>query len=89
MSDNVYDDVKKERDNQDSKWGQTNHHPLEWLCILGEGVGEANKAACEAHFSGYQRTGYWEHYREELIQVAAVAVAMVQSFDRNGSPKGK
>nr|BDD44993.1 hypothetical protein 12 [Spirochaetaceae bacterium] len=82
---NVYDEVKAERRRQDEKWGaDRTHHPLEWLAILGEEVGEVNQAALEAHFTGYDRTGSWGDYRKELIQVAAVAIAMVECHDRAG-----
>lgn len=70
-------EVSLERCRQDKKWGEQNHHPFKYLAILGEEVGEANKAAIE---------GDWNNYRVELIQVAAVAVAMIQCFDRNGIP---
>lgn len=74
--------VISERKRQDEKWGANRtHHPLEWLAILGEEVGEANQAALEAHFSGYDRSGNWDDYRKELVQVAAVAVAMIESHD--------
>ena len=79
----VLAEVCKERVTQDLKWGEQNHSPAEWLMILGEEVGEANKGALEAHFSGYARTGDLSNYREELIQVAAVAVAAIESLDRN------
>ncbi len=49
--------------------------------ILGEEVGEANKAALEAKFGSKTLA----EYREELVQVAAVAVAMIQCLDRNMS----
>lgn len=83
MTEKILQEVKAERAQQDTKWGEQDHHPIEWLAILGEEVGEANKAALEAHFAGYARTGKYEDYREELVQVAAVAVAMIESFDRN------
>lgn len=79
----ILEEIRTERERQDKKWGEQNHHPMEWLAILGEEVGEANKAALEAHFSGYERTGNLSDYREELIQVAAVAIAMVESLDRD------
>lgn len=82
--DNVLVEVADERKNQDSKWGEQNHHPYLWLAILGEEVGECSKAALEAEFDipcgakiNYSDLG------EELIQVAAVAVAIVESLDRN------
>jgi hypothetical protein len=80
----VQQDVTEERLRQDSKWGEQNHDPFKWLAILGEEVGESNNAALEAFNF---KTGEWDleklaHYREELIQVAAVAVAMVECLDR-------
>lgn len=79
----VLSEVQEERRRQDKKWGEQNHTPPEWLSILGEEFGEVCKAVCEAHFSGYESTGNWENYRTELIQLAAVAVAMVECLDRN------
>ena len=81
----VLQEVKNERDRQDAKWGVQNHHPVEWLSILGEEFGEVCKASCEAHFK-YENGETWKNYREELIQTAAVAVAMVECLDRNGEP---
>ena len=75
----IFDEIKNERVRQEEKWGEQNHQPPEWLMILGEEVGEVNKAALEAIFSNTRLTGY----REELIQVAAVAVAMIECYDRN------
>lgn len=70
--------VALERCKQDGKWGVQDHDPFKWLAILGEEVGEVNKAVLEAHFSD----GLWRDYTEELIQVAAVAVAMVECVER-------
>lgn len=72
--------VAAERERQDEKWGPQNHNPFTWLAILGEEVGEANQAALQATFGGMA----WADYRKELIEVAAVAVAMVECLDRNG-----
>jgi len=73
-------EVEKERSRQDEKWGEQNHYPSEWLMILLEEVGEANKAALETHFGTVSDD--WKKYRKELIHVAAVAVAMVECLDR-------
>jgi NTP pyrophosphatase (non-canonical NTP hydrolase) len=78
----VLSDVQRERERQDTKWGVQSHHPLEWLSVLSEEVGEVAEAVNEAHWHDAD----WEHYREELIQVAAVAVAAVEALDRNGNP---
>ena len=83
----VIQEVIDERKRQDKLWGVQNHHPMEWLSILGEEFGEVSRAVCEAHFLGYESTGNWEQYRKELIHVAAVAVQMAECFDRNGVKK--
>lgn len=97
-------EVADERTRQENKWGQQNHPAIEYCAILGEEVGEVNKAALEAHFkypapcpktvdnsawpsvednpNPHQRE-HWVQLRKELIQTAAVAVAMVESLDRN------
>lgn len=70
----ILDEVRQERQRQYEKWGQQNHQPPFWLMILGEEVGEANRAALEKDV---------DNYRKELIQIAAVAVSMVECLDRN------
>lgn len=78
----VLNEVCGERQRQESKWGQQDHHPFTFLAVLGEEVGEANQAALKATSEGKE----WSSYRAELVQVAAVAVAMIESLDRNSKP---
>lgn len=75
----VLDDVSNERSRQDAKWGEQNHDIFLWLSIMGEEVGECHNAALEATF----HDGSWEHLREELVQTAAVTVAIIEFFDRS------
>ena len=70
----VFAKVRSERIRQDRKWGEQNHTPMKWLAILGEEIGEANKAILENSLM---------RYNDELIQVAAVAVSAVESLARN------
>ena len=71
----VLDLVRTERMQQDSKWGEQNHPDLYWLGILMEEVGEASRAIIEGRG--------WEEKRDnELIQVAAVAVAWIEAIRR-------
>ena len=70
----VLNEVAVERAKQDAKWGIQNHSPQKWLVILGEEVGESCRGCFESDLA---------QYRRELIQVAAVAVAAVESLDRN------
>lgn len=79
---NVLKEVTHEREKQQYKWGQQDHHPFTYLAILGEEVGEANQAACQSLWGGMK----WADYRTELVQIAAVAVAMIECHDRNGPP---
>ena len=77
--------VIHERVEQVRKWGEQNHSPLEWMAILVEEVGEAQKEALEHHFTLHYSADpdRLERYRAELVQVAAVAVAAIESLDRN------
>lgn len=79
----VFKQVEIERKRQDQLWGEQNHKPEVWLSILAEEVGEV---AQEVQNMKFKRADGAD-YREELVQVAAVAVAMIEAFDR--SPKGK
>lgn len=78
----VLEQVLTERQSQESKWGEQNHKPIEWISILGEEYGESCKAALEKHFC-YEKAEGYSHLRAELIQVAAVAIAFIESLDRN------
>ena len=80
--DKIVDEVRAERLRQDEKGGVQDHHPVEWMAILGEEYGEACKGALEAHFTGYVQTGDYSQYRKELVQVAAVAIAALENLDR-------
>jgi len=51
----------------------------DYYTILGEEFGEVGKAICE---SKLQKIVHPREVRKELVQLAAVAVAMVEAFDR-------
>jgi hypothetical protein len=78
MTKDVLQDVYIERFRQDSKWGIQNHNARDWSLILAEELGEVIKEANEIHF----RKKGTDMYRMELVQVAAVAVAAIESLDR-------
>ena len=71
-------DVLAERRLQDVKWGEQNHDPLTYLCILMEEVGECTQAALHSRFGGPAADGL----RKEAVHVAAVALAIVECLDR-------
>lgn len=76
----VYRLIDEERKWQDQKWGREpdgwTSHPLVKLAVLTEEVGEAAKACLE---------GKRLDAHAELVQVAAVAVAWLESFDTDGA----
>lgn len=71
-------DVLAEREAQESKWGEQNHDPFTYLTILGEEYGECCEAALESRFCGKPIA----RLREEAVQAAAVAMAIVECIDR-------
>lgn len=72
--------VLEERTRQDEKWGEQNHDPFTYLAILSEEVGETAQAALQTKFGG--KHGGLDHLREEAVQTAAVALAIVECLDR-------
>ena len=76
--------VDSERDSQDAKWGEQNH-TIEWMSILGEEFGEACQEFNRVHFASCSD----KNLRAELIQVAAVAVAIVECLDRKNARLNK
>jgi hypothetical protein len=86
-------DVIRERARQDAKWGdQAGLSSGTWLGILGEEFGEVGKAMIEGGLSDlpplvrqvtpltYPLHEKLDQIREELIQVAAVAVAWAEAL---------
>lgn len=76
-------EIIEERKAQHAKWGEQNHPIEDWLMILKEEIGEANKHALEAKFVIREKDMDLQAYGIELIQIAAVGVAMIQSLERN------
>ena len=72
--------VLMERTNQDLKWGEQNHSPEIWLCVLIEEVGELANAIQEYRFGAGEK----ENMGDELVQIAAVARVFFESGRRNG-----
>lgn len=79
----LVNEILEERVRQDMKWGIQNHSPMEWIVILAEEFGEASKEALEEHFGELSDSSGYQKYKKEVIQVAAVALAMLESLERN------
>lgn len=76
----VIQEIRTERKRQDDKWGEQDHKPSIWMAILGEEFGELCQEALRFDFGDVKD----ENLRAEAIQVAAVALALVECIDRNG-----
>lgn len=76
----IVNEIFEERFRQDIKFGSNRvMPPLKWLPILMEEVGEVSTEIIEMTFAcDPQAKG---RYREELVQVAAVCIAMLESHD--------
>lgn len=74
----IIEEIKAERERQEIKWGRQNHDGPLYLTILTEEVGEVAHAILESRFGSDKP----EEIRKELIQVAAVAIAMIEAYDR-------
>lgn len=71
-------DVGMERNRQNQKWGVQRHGFGDWMAILGEEFGEVSKEAVEYVFG---RSESLVNLRNELVQVAAVAVQIIEHID--------
>ena len=68
-----------ERDRQDAKWGVQFHNLTEWATILGEELGEFCQEALRDHFGDRKSP----NLRAEAVQVAAVALAIIEAIDEH------
>lgn len=89
-------DVRDERQRQTEKWGEQNHSYPKWISILTEEVGESAKEANDYEslldkinnptFDSVLLNQTLINLREELVQVAAVAVQIIESIDKQNNP---
>lgn len=72
----VNDDVLKERERQNEKWGRQRHEHPYWLTILVEEVGEVAQAMQKGSVASKETDA--DDLYKELIHVAAVASAIAE-----------
>lgn len=78
---NILTSIVRERQRQDKLWGKPNDRDYtheRWLMVLVEEVGEVAKSI---------QDGEVENLKEELTQVAAVAIAFLETLP-NEKPEG-
>jgi NTP pyrophosphatase (non-canonical NTP hydrolase) len=72
--------VHAERERQIEKWGLQRHTWGKWLGILAEEFGEIGQAINRIHFPRDAKLTDSDNLGEELIQTAAVALAMYEQW---------
>ena len=77
MRQQIFEQIEAERIRQDWLWGVQRHSLDRWLTILVEEVGEVAKA-----LQGDDTEQVEKEAEEELIQVAAVAVQIVEKIQQ-------
>ncbi|MCO5215132.1 MAG: hypothetical protein M9953_00955 [Thermomicrobiales bacterium] len=83
----IYADITAERESQDARWGNQTHSMPVWNAILAEECGEVAQAGLTVTFHG-DTAEHLAHLREELIQVAAVAVHIIEKIDSGDWVRG-
>ena len=83
MLTDLFAEIGAERRRQDEIWGRQEHDPERWLAILTTELGELAEAVLQAKGEG--KAEWWPAYRSGLVQLAAVATAAAESFDRSAS----
>ena len=78
IKDRILDEIRRERDRQDARYcdpdHDDSHYPGDWCLILTKNVGCAAADTIDADAAAV--------FRENMIKIAAVAIAVTQSFDR-------
>ena len=75
----ILEEVRLERISQDKTYGMPRDDtPLKWLGVLAEEFGEY---AMDVNDKKFEQGEYFDNMRNELIQVAAVAVAAIEDLD--------
>ncbi len=92
----ILNDIQKEHQRQTEKWGEQNNSYPKWISILTEEVGEAAKEANDYEclldkinnptFDSVLLNQTLINLREELVQVAAVAVQIIEKIDKQNNP---
>jgi hypothetical protein len=84
---NAVEDVLNERRRQDDQWGEQNHHPAYWLAILGKQVGQFGSAILNREWAAINARGRAQNeMRDEAVQIAAVAFAIIECIDAGNMP---
>lgn len=74
--------IHTEQARQEKLWGEQNHDDPVWLPILGEEMGEVNKAMNDIIHGTMRPVDPNVNLKEELVHVAAVAQSWLEAIER-------
>lgn len=93
---NIYDEIKAERERQDQVWGgherDDRHNAIDWIGYIAKHSAKAAGGSVEILDEGHWWTcrmtvdgNGTSPFRRQMIRVAALAVAAIESFDRRAA----
>lgn len=78
---NIYDEIRKEREYQDGKWGHETDDTLNTPWMWASYIGQYATKWMSGTFAPLGRD-VTDNFRTCMIKVAAIAVAAIESIDR-------
>jgi hypothetical protein len=96
----VYDEIRAEREAQDAEWGgpdhDDHHTPIEWVGFIVRHTVKAVGGAVQFLDESHMWTAHLvvsvsttPLFRRQMVRVAALAVAAIESSDRHKAGKGE
>lgn len=83
----VYDEIKTERDYQDKRWGLVTDDTLNTPWMWASYIGSYATKWMEGSFAPL-RVQVTDDFRKKMVKTAALAVAAIESLDRQRAAKG-
>jgi hypothetical protein len=84
MIDDILEEIKNEREHQDQKWGGPEYDDKTRLWDFATLVGARSHHINLNSRPGYVTSDHHSVYRRLFVEIAALAVAAIESIDRRG-----
>jgi Mg/Co/Ni transporter MgtE len=84
MIDDILEEIKNEREHQDQKWGGPNHDDSHHLWEFAEWALQRARTISINSRPGFDSSKNFSQFRRLFIEIAALAVAAIESIDRRG-----
>jgi hypothetical protein len=84
MIDDILEEIKNEREHQDQKWGGLEHDDKLGLWDFAIYIITRSNQINHNSRPGFTTTNLYSVYRRLFVEIAALAVAAIESIDRRG-----